>query len=268
MAGIKDLTGTKFNKLTAISQNGRSLKYEVLWKCKCDCGNEITVSASNLKTGNTKSCGCITHRIDLIGQKFNKLTVVSLYVDSNNKYKTTSAIWVCRCECGNLVNVVGYNLRDSVTKSCGCLNKELKTIHGMFDTPEYKIWQGMIQRCCNSNDRSYYNYGGRGINVCERWLKSFENFYTDMGPRPSLRHSIDRFPDKNGNYEPANCRWATMVEQANNKRNNVLCIYNGKEYTASQLAREYDININTFYSRLSAGMSICEAIKTPICKGN
>lgn len=265
MAGIKDLTGTKFNKLTVICENGRTPKYEVLWKCKCECGNEITVPGSNLKTGNTKSCGCITRKIDLVGQKFSRLTVVDFYIN-NNEYKTNAAIWTCVCDCGNLVNVIGQNLRNGITKSCGCLNKELKTTHGMFDSAEYKVWQGMQQRCNNDNDHSYCNYGGRGITVCERWLHSFENFLSDMGFKPSSEHSIDRI-DNNGNYEPGNCRWATKEEQANNRRNNVMCIYNGKEYTASQLAREYGININTFYSRLSAGMSVYEALNTPICKG-
>ena len=132
----------------------------------------------------------------------------------------------------------------------------------MSNTAEYKIWQGLIQRCINGNDHSYCDYGGRGISVCDRWLHSFENFLSDMGFRPSSDYSIDRI-DTNGNYEPNNCRWATNEQQANNRRNNVMCIYDGKEYTASQIAREHDININTFIHAYPKGMSVSEAINTP-----
>lgn len=91
--------------------------------------------------------------------------------------------------------------------------------HGLEDTPEYAAWANAIYRCENPNAQQWPLYGARGVAVCDRWRFSFAAFYEDMGPRPSSNHSLDRYPDVNGNYEPGNCRWATAREQSNNKRN-------------------------------------------------
>ena len=262
MSKAFELTGQKFNKLTVISKNGKSSSGDILWKCRCDCGNEINVISTHLKSNNTKSCGCIKI-IDLVGQKFGKLSVISLSSNNHYNYVSRSAVWLCKCDCGNLTNVIGNSLREGVTRSCGCLNKELKTTHGMKNTPEYQAWQGLKQRCGNSNDPSYNRYGGRGINVCERWLNSFENFYTDMGPKPSPDHSIDRYPNNNGNYEPGNCKWSTDTEQQNNRRDNIICIYEGKEHNATLLAREYNVSPKIFISRINSGWSVEDALKIP-----
>ncbi len=125
----------------------------------------------------------------------------------------------------------------------------------------YHTWQGMIQRCEYAGHVDFHNYGGRGVRVCQRWRLSFAAFMEDMGPRPSTRHSIDRFPDPAGNYEPGNCRWATMKEQQNNKRNNRIFTFQGRTMTMAQWADEIGITIYALYQRLAHGrMSVEEAL--------
>ena len=126
---------------------------------------------------------------------------------------------------------------------------------------EYTSWSNMRNRCTNKNDQAYKNYGGRGITVCARW-DSFEKFLEDMGPRPSLLHSLER-EDTNGNYEPGNCKWATCTEQQNNTRTNVRMLYRGEVKTVAEWAREAVVNPHTFRTRLWAGWSLEEALLTP-----
>ncbi len=149
---------------------------------------------------------------DLMGQRFGKLVVVA-----KGEPKRCQATWVCQCDCGKSSTPYAYSLRRGVTKSCGC-GIGTKT-HGMKDAPEFKIWKSMRARCRDINAPSAKYYVLRGIRVCERW-DDFENFYADMGPRPSPNLSIDRI-NNDGNYEPVNCRWATSAQQNANKRNPV-----------------------------------------------
>jgi len=125
--------------------------------------------------------------------------------------------------------------------------------HGMHGTKTYQVWKSMRERCLCKTSRAYNRYGGRGITICERW-ESFENFYADMGDRPEGK-TIDRI-DNDGPYSPENCRWATDIEQANNKRNNRLLTYKGKTQTVPQWARELGIKTGTIAVRLSRGLPI------------
>lgn len=151
--------------------------------------------------------------INLAGQRFGRLAVISRA--ENNK--TGQAYWFCQCECGTVKKVRGTHLTGNQVVSCGCHAKELNTHHGKYGSPEYRAYYNMIKRCEYQKDISYQDYGGRGIRVCPAWRQSFEQFFRDMGLRPSNRHSLDRI-NVNGNYEPQNCRWAVVETQERNKR--------------------------------------------------
>jgi len=154
---------------------------------------------------------------DLTNQVFGRLTVLK-YAGAT---KAKKAKWECLCSCGKKKTVVAGDLNSGRTRSCGCLQSEANikriTKHGMSQNTEYEIWCGIIKRCTNPNTSNFANYGGRGITICDQWRKSFETFYKDMGPRPSLKHSIDRIDNEKG-YFLENCRWATRTQQVINSR--------------------------------------------------
>ena len=148
-----------------------------------------------------------------IGQRIGRLLVVKR---APNKLEGDAirAQWFCQCDCGNIKKVLLSNLRAKHgTISCGCARR----FHGKHKTPEYVAWVSMLQRCTNPQSPSFHHYGGRGITVCERWLK-FENFLADIGPRPSPELSLQRINNDLG-YFSENCKWATRKEQASNMRN-------------------------------------------------
>lgn len=126
------------------------------------------------------------------------------------------ARWDCICRCGKQVTVDARHLKSGATISCGCYNQKSKKKHGMYGTPEYVVWGNMVQRCTNKNSPEYKNYGGRGIFVAEEWLV-FENFFADMGKKPSEELSLERIDNEQG-YSKENCKWATTQEQSLNKR--------------------------------------------------
>lgn len=160
--------------------------------------------------------------IDRIGQRFGALTVIERDVRMHDKAR--SALWVCLCDCGTKKTVSADRLVRGRVTSCGCRRHvgDLKATHGLTRAgnkppPEYGVWSMMKDRCSNPNNDSYADYGARGIAVCVEWQNDFTAFMRDMGPRPSPKHSIDRKNNDLG-YTADNCRWATSVEQANNRR--------------------------------------------------
>lgn len=181
---------------------------------------------------------------DIVGQKFGRLTAIKEVGDKK---------YLCYCECGNSKDINKYSLLSGDTKSCGCLNKELRTKRGLYDSKLYNIHKAIKRRCYNENDKGYKNYGGRGISVHNEWLgeKGFINFYNwamNNGYREGL--SIDR-KEVNGNYEPSNCRWTTMDVQANNKRENRNVTINGEIKTLAEWAKFAGIGKQTLKERLN-----------------
>lgn len=205
---------------------------------------------------------------NLVGRMFNRLKVIERapdYVQPNGHHKTQ---YVCECSCPAHTRIIvkATHLKDGHCQSCGCLNSELaakrladrdraRAKHGKYNDRLYKIHQNMISRCYNKNDTGYTDYGARGIKICEEWcdpndtlsiekIRNFYNWAMTHGYEDIL--TIDRI-DNNGNYEPSNCKWATKVEQGNNRRVNKLIDFNGKQYSIGQIANVFNINYDRFY---------------------
>lgn len=197
--------------------------------------------------------------LDLTGLSFNKLTVLRL---SSRTSSNGGRYWECGCQCGNTVVIRSDAIQSRSTRSCGCsrvVALKARATHASSGSPEYRTWLAMKQRCHNPNAAKYYMYGAKGIVVCEEWLNSFEQFLSDMGTKPSNKHSIERKDGTQG-YTQHNCVWATPQEQSSNIKTNRRITFQGRELTLSQWGRETGIPIPTLINRLDfRGMTVEEA---------
>lgn len=208
---------------------------------------------------------------DYIGKKIHHLTILK---DLGTRGPNFARWVLVQCDCKDqTVKEVKFAclFRNPPTKSCGCV--KMKNIinsgltHGMSYTREHSIWRRMKARCYNTNNNRYYRYGGRGIKVCDRWINSFGNFFHDMGPVPSRKHSLDRI-NVDEDYHPDNCRWASYKEQANNATSNRMITYNGRTQTLAQWSDETGIGRTTISARISKyGWSVDKALTSPAGKG-
>lgn len=190
-------------------------------------------------------------KINLTGQKFDRLVVLGdpQSVFSGGKKRL---FWKCKCDCGNVTLVTADNLRSGITRSCGCFYLETRKTaglkHGMRYWPEYKVWLSMKQRCLNPKQKAFGNYGARGIDVCERWKKSFSDFIKDIGRRPSKLFTLERKNNDLG-YSPQNVVWATRRQQARNQRSNIRISFRGKTMIAKDWAQELGLEYGTIIAR-------------------
>lgn len=199
---------------------------------------------------------------EITGMRFGKLVAQHRVAVKEGRW-----MWLLLCDCGAEVIAAASEVKRGNSTQCkSCRRNSIAktlTIHGHSGTkgqsPEYRTWREIKRRCCNFRNKAYARYGGRGIKVCERWLHSFENFFADMGPRPPC-HSIDRI-NNDGNYEPGNCRWATILEQNRNKSTTRRILIGGQSILLVDAAKEAGVNYKTALWRASHGWSPDQILK-------
>lgn len=180
------------------------------------------------------------------GQKIHPESMLTYIRDAKTKGRNRAALFRCDCGVNKVINIT--NVKSLNTKSCGCFCIQQRvqnaTKHKLCDSPEYKSWSGMLQRCKNSNNPSYLNYGGKGISVCDQWCE-FENFYIDMGRKPNKNYQLDRI-DNQGNYEPNNCRWICKTGNLRNQSSSKWWFIDGVRYeSATDAASQVGVALST-----------------------
>lgn len=265
----KEWIGKKINMLTIIDLCRGEEKdgFRTRALCECECGKKINIPFLAIKKGSYISCGCYQNfnfERDYKNKKYHNIEIIKL-VDEKNK------IVKCKCHCGNFFETKLINITKTKRYVIGCekcndgkhllynIKKTDETIYGNLRS----ILNSIKQRCLNTNEKSYHNYGGRGITICNEWKNDSNNFIMwalNNGYQKGLE--IDRI-NNDGNYEPNNCRWVTKTINANNKRNSVKYIFNGVQMSIKEISEIVEIPITTLKSRLNKGMTLKEAIETP-----
>lgn len=264
----------RFGKLVAIKKveklpDDKDKHYK--WLCQCDCGNTTVVRSSDLRRGQTKSCGCLLHEIKNIrGQRFGRLVAIEHVGFASNRV----TLWRCKCDCGNETIVRQGNLNSGTTRSCGCLDidrtKEANTTHGQSHTRIFNIWSKIKERCYNPKRPAYKNYGGKGVVMCDEWRNDFQIFYNwamTNGYQDDL--TIDRI-NSNGNYEPSNCRWLTLSENVRFRNATVFITVGELSLTIHDWAIRINIDPATLMSRYKelGDKDIADAIKHALMTGD
>lgn len=246
-----DLIGRVYGSLTVKSEAERRGRSKIHWLCQCSCGKTAEVAGSNLQSGASKTCGCSQEPESLVGNVYGEWTVQSI----GARLPSREVTWNCLCSCGTFKVIAGSSLTLARSLSCGCLSE-----HGYRHTATYAVWSSLKQRIANPNCKDYSNYGGRGLTMPEDWL-DFRNFLRDMGERPEGM-SIERIDNSLG-YSKENCIWATAVEQARNKRNNVTVLYRGSKIILKDAAKLAGVRYGTVYQRLfRQNYSVAEALES------
>lgn len=231
-----NIAGQRFGRVVALEWVGVDKRGHGTWRCLCDCGTAFVTLSDSLKQGRTNSCGCLKRESSL-SRCFKNISLQQfgrLMPSFPLGRRGTQILWACLCDCGNTTAVACGDLRSEHTTSCGCFAAEMSAAtfnrlhrlpnfkpaatHGLSASLTYSSWMNMKNRCTNPKSNRWLHYGGANspVQVCERWLHSFEAFLEDLGERP-LGTSLGRFADS-GDYEPGNCSWQTKQEQGLERR--------------------------------------------------
>jgi hypothetical protein len=259
------MTALRLHSLVPRPSGGHSQK----WECLCDCGNVVVRFRAVLTRG--ESCGCRRSSgksIDISGRRFNKITAVRLHSRVPKKNGGHDERWECACDCGRTVLMLKGSIKKSY--SCGCetvaLIKVKKSRSRSKHKRLYSIWSNIKNRCTNSMDAAYRNYGGRGIKMCEAWAAygdaGFAQFAKDVGEPPTAAHTLDRI-NNDGNYEPGNVRWADRKTQNRNRRDTLCVVVNGERFKVADLADFLGISRQTLVSRINHGWTGEKLLSTP-----
>lgn len=270
----EDLTGRTFGLLKVIGKGDPMIMKNGVertqWRCQCECENIIDVEGGVLVREQRTDCGCVEDA-QFIGKTQHYLTPLRRVTKSEPEFNKRNSKYWCQCVCGRVVPVDVKHLRGKTTKSCGCMFSQLignlHRTHGKSQCRTYTIWIDMIRRCHDSKVKSYEKYGAKGIRVCDRWRNSFEAFLEDMGECPSDGHSVDRFPNGSGDYEPGNVRWATWIEQARNRSTTRMIEFRGETRPLPEWAEVLGMDYEAVRARFKRGWDAERAFTEPIKPG-